>query len=296
MQSFIAQRYRPSRHQVRHAATGHRGGGVAVGERVFDNGVVYRGEFARGRAQGEGALHLPEGTVFRGRFEDDLFVRGVVTYFGAVRVECSVRRCDRDACLEDFTFFLPSGLRVIGACGPAGHILRATVLDANGVVCGRFSGPRLTLPVPHRTGHVLIISRTWVYEGRMQDRAESRTRQPDGVEFGAEGVQLWTRGFGYLRLVPRADMVAKQLLRIYRRLFLFRESLARGHPLRRRHVLSVAHRPRRRRVRRGAPRRRSRRPAVRSARSRVRRRLRAPRPATRAVQAERRRPNRVLRR
>lgn len=232
MHVFLANRFVPAQSRPKPTGRKNKGGGeVAAGERVFENGAEYRGEFVNGRIEGEGALRLPEGTVIRGRFEDNRFVEGVALYFGEVRVDCRVRQTPKsdDVFLESFRFCLPSGHCVVGTCKGTGNVHRADVLDPRGALRGRFTGARVTLPVPQRPGHVLIVTRTWVYEGLVQDHAESQAKHPDSIEFGAEGVQLWTKGFGYLRLLPRADLVAKQLLRAHRRLFLFREVVWAGH-------------------------------------------------------------------
>lgn len=229
MQSFLANRYQEAKSKlVRKAGVGSSGRAVEVGERIYDNGATYTGDFSGGAVDGQGKLVLPEGTVLKGTFRNNRFVEGEIVYFNQVKVECQVGFNEKsdDDYLKNFCFHLGCGYKVTGTCKVGGNIQVADVLDREGNLVSRFSGHRVKLPVWELPGTLIIVTRTWVYEGLIQASSQKHSqggKNPESIEFGSQGTQIWTKGFGYFRIEPKGEAIAKRLLRVYKKLCFYRE-------------------------------------------------------------------------
>lgn len=215
------------------------------GTKYFSNGAQLSGLFHQGYSgnfqplggqgqsesadyfiDGEGTLSLPDDSSFKGFFERNSFVRGTVTYFGKVSIKATFKAIedggDREA-LDDFLLTFEGGWTVKGKTDPLGVLESAQVRNFQGHLVGVFEGKKLKLePVG---GFFLVITRSWVYAGELRQYMLPCGRLSEAIEFGENGVQIWVKGFGYFRLEEKAGRQVKTLLRIYKGVSVFRESV-----------------------------------------------------------------------
>lgn len=219
MYCFLRNRYCASKSRVNRMARSEEGLDRLIGERTYDNGAVYKGEFLEESVDGSGKLEFPDGTVIEGRFAKDRFIEGEVRYFGVIKVKCRIGFSERtqDDFMEEFCFRLASGYCVRGSCRSGGNINLAEVFDRRGNLLAVFEGKRVKVEVEGSPGLTIVVTRTWVYEGLIREGT------PDTVEFGDRGTQLWTKGFGYFRIAPSRGGLTKCLLRVFKRLCVYRE-------------------------------------------------------------------------
>lgn len=206
------------------------------GSQTFENGFEYSGAFSEDQCHGFGTLSLPDLTTIRGTFVNNRFVSGTITYFNAVSVVCTMKtkQNSSDDFMLRFEILFPSKFSVIGDSKKGGNILKAEIRDQRGEVVASFKGLRVKFPLPSDPSHpeakYIVITRTWVYEGNLSDKPpieREKGGSTDTVEFGNEGVQIWTKGLGYLRIVPGKELMSKNLLRIYRNMCVYRETVFR---------------------------------------------------------------------
>lgn len=207
------------------------------GVQTFENGVVYSGSFYQDRCHGFGTLLLPDRSVIRGTFINNRFVSGTITYFDSVSILCTMRekQNSNDDFLLHFEVTFESKFVVVGESKKGGNILSAEVRSPTGEVVAHFNGLRVKFRLGggerEEVPKYIVVTRTWVYEGTLREqsyREGIKGSLADTVEFGDEGVQIWTKGLGYLRIQPKGQLVCKSLLRIFRKMCVFRETLFKG--------------------------------------------------------------------
>lgn len=225
MNCFLNHRFHFLKSKTSQAYRNSEGHFVSEGTLIFQNGAEYEGQLVDGRIEGRGRLRFPEGSIVAGEFKNNTFLQGKITFGEHSSLECEVFSdpLTNEEYLKQFVVTLKSGWMVRGACAEGGTISHAEILNSQGEFVKNFEGEKMKFPHPQKKGLVIIITRTWIYEGFIVQPSDSA--QSESIQFLNSGTQVWMKGFGYLRLELREGRLTKQLLRIYKKLCFFRETV-----------------------------------------------------------------------
>lgn len=225
MNCFLNHRFHFLKSKTNQTYRNSEGQIVTEGTLIFRNGSEYEGELVNGRIEGRGRLRFPEGSVVIGQFKDNTLLKGKIMFGDHSSLECEVFSdpLTNEEYLKQFVVTLKSGWMVRGMCAQGGTIAHAEILSSQGQIVKNFEGDKMKFPHPLRKGLVIIITRTWIYEGFIVQPSDSA--QSESIQFLNSGTQVWMKGFGYLKLELREGRLVKQLLRIYKKLCFFRETV-----------------------------------------------------------------------
>lgn len=207
-----------------------RASGVREGSgvQVFRNGCELTGGFVNQQAEGNCSLSFPDGSVFRGTFGQSRFIQGDISYCKEVRVRCVVGFAPRtdNEYLKEFDVCFESGWRVVGKSSDACTVESAALYSPQAARVAVFNGDKLKFEIGR--DRFLIVTKSWLYEGQVMPPDTKDSKASSNIQFGANGTQLWIKGFGYFRIRSEGPQTRKSILRIYKNVCFFRESLFRG--------------------------------------------------------------------
>jgi hypothetical protein len=165
------------------------------GEQQFENGCIYRGDFAKDAFHGSGDFIFPEGTKITGFFDNNRFRKGTVALSIGINISC-ITETDYET-FEDYFKEFRVGIApdcfLMGFTSTRG-LLESAQVYVRGEPVATYQGSNLVFKVPGDPKAYLIVSKLWFYVGEIFSQGGDNF---SGPVFDGRGSQVWYTGIGY---------------------------------------------------------------------------------------------------
>lgn len=165
------------------------------GEQQFENGCIYRGDFAEDNFHGQGEFIFPESTKISGFFENNHFRKGTITLSIGVKIGC-VTETDYETFedfFKEFKVLLSNNCFLAASTSSRGTLESAQVYLNNEPIVS-YSSSNLVFKIPGDSKTYLVVSKLWFYIGEIMPQSGEGHASPN---FDGKGNQVWYAGIGY---------------------------------------------------------------------------------------------------